>query len=166
MMVVNVIACCGQKGGFAAPARHLYRSDLFKKSLAWVQYYNGRNGPVVVLSAKHGVVDIDETIEPYDVALGDMRVHDRRVWAARVHADLFDRFGDDAIYRCIIGDDYRYALQGFPFIEDVIRSFGTYRKNCGYTGRRAVPGIGVIKRYLGEFFNPFSGAHPGRRETA
>lgn len=84
---INVlIACSGTKLAKPAPARSLYCSDLFRKSLAWAQALGADQ--TMVLSAKHGVVQLDETLAPYDLTLTNMTAAERLKWGERTWAAL------------------------------------------------------------------------------
>jgi hypothetical protein len=88
---VVLVACCGKKLPYAAPARDLYQSELFRKS----RRYAEQNGDQwLILSALHGVVHPDATVEPYDLTLNDMGADARRQWAAKVAAQLSDYRSD------------------------------------------------------------------------
>jgi hypothetical protein len=65
MKRVVLVACASKKLGRAAPARELYQSALFQKSLAYAE----RLGPdaIFILPAKHGLLAADEVLAPYDV---------------------------------------------------------------------------------------------------
>jgi hypothetical protein len=80
-----LIACVKQKLDHPAPARDLYTSDLFRKE----REYAVRSGvPWFVLSAKHGLVDPDERLEPYDLHLAKTPAAYRDSWGARVVRQL------------------------------------------------------------------------------
>ena len=88
---IVLVACCGKKLPYAAPARDLYQSELFRKS----RLYAEQNGDQwLILSALHGVVRPDATIEPYDVTLNDMGADDRRQWSEKIAQQLDDYRGD------------------------------------------------------------------------
>lgn len=112
---VGLVACCGLKAKAAAPARELYRSSLFTKS---VTYLEARVDVWHVLSAKLGVVDADQVVEPYDVRLGQ---RDRPgkpgampiwTWAQLVTDELVARYPDpaDVEFIVIAGEQYRTAV--------------------------------------------------------
>lgn len=75
--MLHLIACSSGKLDRPAPARDLYTSDLFRKSVAYVESIGA---PWVVLSALHGVVKPDTVIEPYDVTLLSMSRKERLFW--------------------------------------------------------------------------------------
>lgn len=88
---IVLVACCGKKLPYAAPARDLYQSELFKKS----RRYAEQNGDQwLILSALHGVVHPDATVEPYDVTLNDMGADARKQWSAKVADQLADYRND------------------------------------------------------------------------
>jgi cytoplasmic iron level regulating protein YaaA (DUF328/UPF0246 family) len=66
---------------------------------------------VFILSAKYGLVQLDEEIEPYDDTLNKMSARDRKNWAAKVicqlqeHSDL----GNDH-FVILAGQKYRQYL--------------------------------------------------------
>lgn len=76
-----LVACVKTKRKSRAPAKDLYISDLFTKARAYVESKGGRWR---ILSAKHGLVDPDKIIGPYELTLNKMGVADRRKWAADV----------------------------------------------------------------------------------
>lgn len=81
-----LIACASRKQDRPAPARHLYRSDLFDKSIRYAENLGADR--IYILSAKHGLLPLDQVTEPYDVTLNRMKSADRRAWAERVLRQL------------------------------------------------------------------------------
>lgn len=69
---VAVIACSGAKLDHTAPAAQLYTGSLFRSSLLAAEALQvaGQLDQVVVLSALHGLVAIDQELDPYDVTWG------------------------------------------------------------------------------------------------
>ena len=83
-----LIACCKEKLKHSAPAKDLYVSALFQKSRAWAE----NNGyPFAILSAKHGVIDPDAIIDPYDLSLNGMSNVGRTRWNYKVENQLMSR---------------------------------------------------------------------------
>lgn len=61
---MKLIQCTRSKRSVSTKAKHLYdESDYFVKMR---RYVNAKGGAYKILSAKHGLVDPDEVIEPYD----------------------------------------------------------------------------------------------------
>lgn len=84
-MKTALIACCNQKLDHAAQAADLYQSPLFKKALAWAQKNCEQT---FILSAKHGLVTLDQVIDPYDLTLTKMPAYSRLQWAQATYAQM------------------------------------------------------------------------------
>lgn len=110
-MTVCLIACCGPKVAKAAPVRHLYTSALFRKSVAFAERNEWR---WAVLSAKHGLVQSDDVLEPYDVTLSRMTAWERFEWADRTHRQLASTFPCGTEFIVLAGRHYRAAVAGLP----------------------------------------------------
>lgn len=75
--ITYVVPCGGKKLDHAAPARELYLGQMFRHTydnvdrLARLDEQEGR-GParVLILSAKHGLVDPETVLDPYDLRMG------------------------------------------------------------------------------------------------
>ncbi|MEU8870476.1 DUF6884 domain-containing protein [Streptomyces javensis] len=68
---VYVIPCSGKKLDHAAPARELYKGLYFAACWRTAAVLAGDDGLVLVLSARHGLVTLDQVLEPYDTRFGD-----------------------------------------------------------------------------------------------
>ncbi|WP_433856696.1 DUF6884 domain-containing protein [Streptomyces kronopolitis] len=68
---VYVIPCSGKKLDRAAPARELYTGSYFLTCWRAAAVLAGDDGLVLVLSARHGLVTLDQVLEPYDTRFGD-----------------------------------------------------------------------------------------------
>lgn len=110
---LTLIACCGAKLDRAAAARELYVSDLFRKSLAWANANSDRS---MVLSARYGLVQMGEVIEPYDETLNDLRSTKRLEWANRVWASLVAHLQPADRVVILAGRNYREHLA--PLLAD------------------------------------------------
>ncbi|MBI1338101.1 MAG: hypothetical protein GC164_14240 [Phycisphaera sp.] len=105
MRTFVLIACCKTKLEHPAPARELYRGALFRKALAYSRQLNP--DAVFVLSAKYGLIGLDDEIAPYEKTLNSMPIHERRVWYNRVIQQLNERT-DPAKDRFVILASMRY----------------------------------------------------------
>ena len=146
-MRVGVIACCKTKLDRAAPARELYCSPLFLASMGWIER---RVDQWVILSAKHGVVDPDQVLEPYDECLQDKPRRDRDAWATACRDELLRRFDSGTIYTTILGAAYSDSMIGFHYVEDVIDIWTRARKLRGMSNRAAAMSIGILIKHLKE----------------
>ena len=88
---VGLVGCVKAKSTHSAPAVDLYQSALFRGR---VQYVVGSCDQWFILSALHGVVEPDQILEPYDVALDDASRQQRREWSRRVLLQLLGRLGE------------------------------------------------------------------------
>ena len=84
-----LIGCVKTKRSVSSKARDLYNSRLWKGRRDYAEK-SGR--PWYILSAKHGLLEPDAWIEPYNLALTDLIPDDRRAWSRRVLEDLKARF--------------------------------------------------------------------------
>ncbi len=109
MRKIVLISCASKKKAVKSRARELYDSPLFKLSLQYAQKLAPDN--IFILSAKYGLVALDEKIEPYDITLNDMKSAERKEWASKIikqlqaHADLN---GDQFVI--LAGERYRQYL--------------------------------------------------------
>jgi len=90
-------------------ARDLYLSPLFKKSLAYAEHL----GPdaIVILSAKYGVLGLDDQVDPYDETLNRMSASEVRAWSDTALGQLRDRFDLSAdCFTVLAGQRYRQHL--------------------------------------------------------
>ena len=84
---IGLIGCGGAKLQHAAPARALYTDPLFRDALQHASHPS-RFDVVRVLSAKHGLVELDQELEPYDLWIGDLTPAAQARLAERVRSQL------------------------------------------------------------------------------
>lgn len=121
-MKVVLVACCGKKLISPAPAKDLYQSTLFLKS----RRYAERHGDCwLILSAKHGVVDPETIIEPYDETLSRRAASFRREWSNNVARQMAGFKRDRLIV--LAGNAYCGWIEGFDF-ERPMRGLGIGRQ--------------------------------------
>ena len=109
MKTIVLISCVSQKLPHPAHAGELYTSPLFRKNLAYARSLHPDQ--IYILSAKYGLVALDQVIEPYDLTLNTMRSAEIKAWAERVLAQLgrvADLRGDHFIF--LAGKKYRTYL--------------------------------------------------------
>lgn len=106
---IVLISCVSKKLSKKTKAKDLYTSTLFKLNMKFAQTFNTDN--IFILSAKHGLIDLDDEIAPYDVTLNKMKADVIKSWSSRVLAQLkvkFDLQKDHFIF--LAGDKYRKYL--------------------------------------------------------
>jgi hypothetical protein len=80
-MRIGLVGCVKEKSAHARPAGELYTSTLFRGRRRYVERTCDR---WFVLSAKHGVIEPAEEVEPYDETLKTKGRAQRRAWSAKV----------------------------------------------------------------------------------
>jgi hypothetical protein len=109
MRTIALISCGKSKLSEPALAHRLYTGNLFQKSLAYARRRNADT--IYILSAKYGLVEFDQLIEPYEKTLNRMSAADVARWAADVLTQLrarTDFTADRFIF--LAGDKYRSLL--------------------------------------------------------
>ena len=109
MKKVVLISCVSKKLPYKSKAQDLYISTLFKLNLKYARSLNPDN--IFILSAKYGLVDLEEEIEPYDKTLNTMPVREIKSWANDVIEklkNLIDLNEDKVIF--LAGEKYRKYL--------------------------------------------------------
>jgi len=79
---IVLISCVSQKLPHRAKAKNLYISTLFKLNLKYANKLNPDG--VYILSAKYGLLNLDQEIDPYEQTLNNMRVNEVKQWANQV----------------------------------------------------------------------------------
>ena len=104
---IALVSCVSKKADQPQPAKDLYTSDWFKKAS---QYAARISDQWYILSAKHGVVEPEKEMAPYDETLNEMGADQRRAWARDVARELEEvlQAGDQVIL--LAGQRYREHL--------------------------------------------------------
>ncbi len=76
MKTIVLISCVSKKGKSKAKAKDLYKSALFRYSLAYA--YSIKPDKIFILSALHCLLDLEKEIEPYDVTLSNIPFNKRK----------------------------------------------------------------------------------------
>ena len=117
MKHIILISCVSQKLTIKSKAKDLYISTLFKKNLEYALSLNPSQ--IFILSAKYGLVELDETIEPYDKTLNNMSSFEKKEWAELVVnklRKLTDLRKDKFTF--LAGNNYRkYLIPHLKFYE-------------------------------------------------
>ena len=83
---IVLISCVSQKLPHRAKARDLYVSTLFRLNL---KYANSLcPDEIYILSAKHGLLELEREIQPYEQTLNNMRSAEIKEWANNVLQQL------------------------------------------------------------------------------
>ena len=106
---VILVGCVKLKLERAAPAKDLYCSPLWRHRR---RYAEASGCPWLILSAKHGVIDPEKRIAPYDLALNQLSAADRRASGERVARQLEAELGPigGTTFEVHAGAAYRRAI--------------------------------------------------------
>lgn len=124
MARIVLISCASKKASSEMPAGELYASALFKKSLAFAKSLNPEK--IFILSAKHGLVGLDEIIAPYNQTLNSLSAEEQRQWSEKVLQSLRQRAdieNDEFVF--LAGKNYR------RFLAEHIRHFNVPMQGLG-----------------------------------
>ena len=103
-----LVSCVKTKLSRPARAKELYISAWFRKARAYVQR---EGGAWRILSAKYGLVDPEDVIQPYEKTLIAMQVAERRAWASNVLEALEPCLADADTVVFLAGERYREFLE-------------------------------------------------------
>src|SRR5438034_10385111 len=102
-----LVACVSSKQPRVARAEEMYTSPLFKKAR---EYALARFDRWLILSAKYGVLDPDQQIEPYDLTLNNFSQAQRIAWSSSVLDSLVPRVSCGDYVAFVAGTRYRDLL--------------------------------------------------------
>jgi hypothetical protein len=106
MKRIILISCVSKKLNIKSRAEELYDSPLFNKNLEYAKSL--KPDDIFILSAKYGLLDLDEKIQPYDLTLNQMKKSEIQLWAQGVVGQLklkSDFINDEFIF--LAGQKYR-----------------------------------------------------------
>ena len=109
MRKIVLISCVSVKLSHKAKAEDLYISPLFKYGLAYAKSL--KPDKIYILSAKYGLLGLDEVIEPYNTTLNTMSSSEIKTWSEKVLLKLRVKVNLDADQIIFLaGDNYRKYL--------------------------------------------------------
>ncbi|OGW54659.1 MAG: hypothetical protein A2Y81_03620 [Nitrospirae bacterium RBG_13_43_8] len=112
---IVLISCVSQKKSHKSRVRDLYTSTLFKLNLKYAE--NLKPDKIYVLSAKYGLLSLDETIEPYNQTLNKMYAPELKSWSEETLRQI-NHVSDikNTKYIFLAGNKYRKYL--LPHMND------------------------------------------------
>ncbi len=106
---VYLIGCVKNKTKEKNKARNLYLGHNFKFRLEYAEWH--KPDKIYILSAKYGLVSLDQELEPYDRTLNNLSQKERNKWAKKVFEDLKTLFNIEKT---------RFVfLAGIPYYQDL-----------------------------------------------
>jgi hypothetical protein len=114
---IILISCVSKKRTQRSKARDLYISALFKKNLQYALRLEPDE--IFILSAKYGLVGLDEEIEPYNLTLNTMSSNEIKEWASGVLWQLSEKANlQEDQFTFLAGVKYRkYLLPNLANVE-------------------------------------------------
>jgi hypothetical protein len=106
---IVLISCASKKQSIRSKAKDLYISTLFGLNLKFA--YSLNPDAIYILSAKHGLLNLETEIEPYNLTLNNMTENEIKEWALKVIGQLGENtnlINDHFIF--LAGDKYRKYL--------------------------------------------------------
>lgn len=107
MKDVYLVSCTKSKLDREAEAQNIYTSTLFEKASGVAER---ESDEWYVLSAKHGLLEKTQVIEPYDKTLHNFNRSEREEWAKKVHRELQQVLTSDDVVTLFAGEAYREFL--------------------------------------------------------
>lgn len=133
-----IVACGKAKQATTTTARDLYTGDLTRKQIAFAASRGtafGGESPVLIASARYGLVDLDTPVAPYDVTLADFDESQLVMWVELVAAQAAERGIDAAQVHLLAGGRYEVALRA-AFDRVAAVWTGGYRARAAFMGER------------------------------
>ena len=114
MKSIVLLMCGKNKLSQKAKAKDLYTSPRFQKSIEYAIKITDYSN-IYVLSAKHGLLGLEQEIDPYDKSIYEMSVQEKKAWADTVIKSLsnISNLREDK-YIFLTDDDYSEYL--LPFL--------------------------------------------------
>ena len=111
----------------------MYVSDLFRKSYRYANQLKPRK--IYILSAKYGLLELEDVIEPYELTLNTMTDTQQKIWAYKVWRQCKQKgidFSERTIFLC--GNNYRkYLIRKFHNAEAPLKNMGIGKQLQYYT---------------------------------
>ena len=82
MKIIILISCASKKLAYKSKAEELYISTLFRLSLAYAKKL--KPDKIFILSAKYGLLNLNDEIATYNENLNNKPVSDIKIWAEKV----------------------------------------------------------------------------------
>jgi hypothetical protein len=129
MKQIVLIACVSKKGDRKARAKDLYKSSLFKSSLAYA--YKLNPDKIFILSALHHLIDLDKEIEPYNVTLSNVPKIKRKIGLKILNTIEKKNWGEKIIEQLSkqtdLLNDHFIILAGQEYIKPIIDNISHLR---------------------------------------
>jgi hypothetical protein len=117
MKTIVLLMCGRNKLCKRAKAKDLYTSPRFQKSIEYAKILTDYSN-IYVLSAKHGLLGLEQKIAPYNISIYEMSLQEKKAWADMVIKSLsnISNLKEDK-YIFLTDDDYNKEL--LPFLSNI-----------------------------------------------
>lgn len=110
-----IITCDSKKLTKPSIAQNMYIGSFFKTQLQWAKKHFNRNN-IFILSAKYGLLKLDDLIEPYDLKMGDknsvnLQTISKQIKKYKINGKIYSTAGKE--YRKIL--DKVFINIEYPF---------------------------------------------------
>jgi hypothetical protein len=104
---ITLVSCSATKLGEKAMAKDFYQGALFKKSLAYALKISEIDD-IYIISAKYGLVKLEQELEPYDVSLKDYNPEQKQAFALKIYMALKSKYKklEDKVVTILAGKAY------------------------------------------------------------
>ena len=109
MNKIVLVSCVKSKLKYPAKAKDLYTSTLFQSNLQYA--YQLKPDAIYILSAKYGLLDLDQMIAPYEMTLNTMTEAKKKIWSRMVLDALQKKANlESDLFIILAGMNYRKYL--------------------------------------------------------
>ena len=121
---IVLISCVSKKLSKKSIARSLYVSPLFKLNLQYAEKLKPDH--IFILSAKHGLLTLDQEIEPYEQTLNSMPAKEIKGWANKVIGQIKKCCDvNETEFVFLAGHKYRkYLIPEMPNVQIPLKGLG------------------------------------------
>lgn len=106
---IVLISCVKSKLNTPSKAKDLYTSDLFRSALQYAYFLKADK--IFILSAKYGLLELEQVIAPYEMTLKTMGEPQKRAWANTVINVLRQKTDlQSDLFIILAGEEYRKYL--------------------------------------------------------
>jgi cytoplasmic iron level regulating protein YaaA (DUF328/UPF0246 family) len=105
---IAFIACSKKKSNVRAKAKNIYQGQLFKKALLYCSFFYDQ---IYILSAKYGLLSLDDIIDPYEETLNTKTEKQKREWADKVKKQMQQKEIEYELVDIFAGKNYYKYLK-------------------------------------------------------
>jgi len=118
METIVLLMCGKHKLSYKAKAKEMYTSPRFQESILYAKTLTSEKN-IYILSAKHGLLELEKKIFPYNKSIYDMPIHKKEKWAKKVIKQIskVSNLNEDR-YIFLTDDDYCSEL--YPVLKNVV----------------------------------------------